>query len=235
MKLNTEPRCIQLNILIKIGIPVSILLLFTLAAWFFDADLQIARLIYVKNEQWPGVNNLPWTFLYDYAAYPAFLMAGVSFVVLVLGFFIHSIKRYRGQAVFLILLLALGPGLVVNVLFKDNLGRARPHEIKEFGGKYEFSQVWQAGETGRNSSFPSGHASAAFYLIAPWFLLRRKNLPLAITWLIGGLAFGFLIGTARIMQGGHFLTDVVWAGGFVYLTGEILAILLKPDQFQASE
>jgi len=223
------------NTFLKIGVPVAVLFLYTLAAWFFDADLQIARLIYVENEQWPGVNNFPWDFIYDYAVYPSFMLAGLSLIVLALGLYYTSLAKYRVQAIFLVLLLVLGPGLVVNSLLKDNHGRPRPREIIEFGGKYEYSQIWQKGATGKNSSFPSGHAAAGFYLIAPWFLFRRKNLPLATGFLVFGMAYGSVVGAARIMQGGHFLSDVVWAGGFVYLTGEFLALLLKTDHYSIRE
>jgi membrane-associated PAP2 superfamily phosphatase len=220
---------VRSHILYRIGIPVAGLLLYTLIAWVFDADLRVARLVYVENKQWPGINNFPWNFLYDYAAYPAFFIAGISLVVLLLGFFARSLAKFRKQSLFLVLLLALGPGLVVNVIFKDNQGRARPREITEFGGKHQYSQIWQLGETGKNSSFPSGHASAAFYVMAPWFILRRKNISAATVCLFIGIGYGALIGATRIMQGGHFLSDVVWAGGFVYLTGEVLSLLLKLD------
>ena len=217
------------DLLIKFGVPLSVLLGFTFAVWFFNADLKVAGLVYIENEQWPGVDSFPWNLLYDYGPVPAFVMAGAGLVALILSFFNRSFVKYRIQAVFLVLLLIAGPGLVVNVLLKDTQGRPRPREVIEFGGKHHFSQIWQKGDTGKNSSFPSGHASAGFYLMAPWFLLRRKNPSLAVGWLLFGLSYGSLVGTARIMQGGHFLSDVVWAGGLVYLTGEALALLLKPE------
>jgi len=219
------------NIFLKIGVPVALLLLYTLAAWVFNADLRVARLVYVENEQWPGVGNFPWNFIYDYAAYPSLVLAGISLIVLVAGFYYRSLVKYRIQVLFLVLLLVLGPGLVVNVMLKDTHGRPRPREVIEFGGKHNFFQIWQAGDTGKNSSFPSGHAAAGFYLMAPWFLLRRRNPPVAIGCLLFGIGYGSLVGAARIMQGGHFLSDVVWAGGLVYLTGEILALLLKPERY----
>jgi len=32
-----------------------------------------------------------------------------------------------------------------------------------------------------------------------------------------------LVGLARIMQGAHFVNDILWAGGLAYLTGELLS------------
>lgn len=42
--------------------------------------------------------------------------------------------RQRRAAIFLLISLALGPGLLVNTVFKDHWGRARPSQIVEFGG-----------------------------------------------------------------------------------------------------
>jgi membrane-associated PAP2 superfamily phosphatase len=45
----------------------------------------------------------------------------------------------------------------------------------------------------------------------------------------GGLVYGCIMGMARIIQGGHFLSDVLWSAGFVYLTALVLADLLQLD------
>ena len=37
------------------------------------------------------------------------------------------------------------------------------------------------------------------------------------------------MGTARVVQGGHFPSDVVWAGGFTYLTGLGLSYFFRFD------
>ncbi len=34
----------------------------------------------------------------------------------------------------------------------------------------------------------------------------------------------------RMIQGGHFASDVLWAGGFTYLTGLIFYYVLKFDK-----
>lgn len=209
-------------------ISITLVIILTAGIIVFDVDIRLARIFY-SNGTWPGIDTFPWQFIYTYAAVPGFIMAGGGLIVLLAGFIQKSFARYRKQALFYILLLALGPGLVINVILKDNLGRARPREVTEFGGKYEYTQIWQRGDTGKNSSFPSGHASSAFFLIAPWFVYRNRNTILAFSFLGGGLAYGSLVGFARMLQGGHFLSDVVWAGLLVYLCGDILAWLLKLD------
>ncbi|MDH3348059.1 MAG: phosphatase PAP2 family protein [Desulfobulbaceae bacterium] len=214
-----EPICI-----------IVMLVFFTVLIGVFDADRVVARFALDSNGQWLGKNNRYFNAIYDYAHLPGFFIVGSGLLILVFGYFVEKIKKYRRDGIFVILLLLLGPGLVVNVALKDNLGRARPSEIKEFGGQSEFTQPWFPGEMGKNSSFPSGHASIGFYLIAPWFIFR-KQWPLgAKFFLVIGLPFGLLVGVTRILQGGHYLSDVLWSGGLVYLVGYILAKILKIDQ-----
>lgn len=211
-------------------LPIALLLSCTSLIWLVDGDLWLARSVYGQAGVWPEGNRFPWNLLYEYAGLPAFLLAGLAGGTLLGGLFFTRLADQRRPALFLLLLLALGPGLVVNVLLKDHLGRARPREVQEFGGQYTFTQIWERGETGKNSSFPSGHASVGFYLIAPWFILRRRNRAQASYWLAGGLAYGFLVGTARILQGAHFLLDVLWAGGLVYFVGELIAQTMSLDR-----
>lgn len=125
---------------------------------------------------------------------------------------------------FLIAVLVAGPGLVANLVLKDNMGRARPREVVEFGGGKAFTPpLVVSRECARNCSFVSGEASsmfAVFFGLALLFGHRRRVL------LASGLAVGLLAGAVRIMQGAHFLSDVLFAGVFMALTASILHIAL---------
>jgi lipid A 4'-phosphatase len=108
---------------------------------------------------------------------------------------------------FLLIALAVGPGLTVNSLFKDHWGRARPATITQFGGDKRFSPAFvPSDQCVRNCSFPAGDPAAGFYFVAAAFLVppRRRRRAMA-----GAVALGALIGIVRIAQGGHFLSDVV--------------------------
>jgi membrane-associated PAP2 superfamily phosphatase len=227
--MDTMKNCVTTRIL-RFGLPITLLFLCTLLIWLMDADLRLARAVYESGKGWPGLNRFPWDLLYRYANAPAFLLAFLAGGILLGGFWLRKQARCRKQALFLLLLLLLGPGLLVNALLKDNVGRARPIDVQEFGGDFPFTQLWQHGVSDENRSFPSGHASVAFFLFAPWFILRQRNRVHAACWLAGGLAFGSLVGAARILQGGHFLSDVLWAGGLVYLCGEVLAQVMALDR-----
>ena len=133
-------------------------------------------------------------------------------------------------ALYLVLALALGPGLLVNTILKDHWGRARPSQIVEFGGDKQFTPALvPANQCDRNCSFSSGHAALGFSLVTFAFLAterRRRHAAVA-----AALASGFLLGLARIAQGGHFLSDVVLSGFLVTATSWLLHRLIMAQDW----
>jgi membrane-associated phospholipid phosphatase len=45
-----------------------------------------------------------------------------------------------------------------------------------------------------------------------------------------GIAAGSAIGFARVTQGAHFPSDVLWSGGMVYLSGLFLTVLVNTSK-----
>lgn len=211
------------------AIPVAILVLATIVIAWSGADLKLSALFCIGGK-WPVGNLQPWHLLYKLDRIPSFMVALSGLGAAVLGLMYQKRRSWIRPGLFLVILLALGPGLVVNSVFKEYWGRPRPQEIVQFGGKKEFLQPWQKGVAHAGRSFPSGHSSAAFYLTAPFFLYRRKNARVARFWMIGGLSFGLMMSIARISQGGHFLSDTVWAWGMVHLIAVALYYCLGLDR-----
>jgi lipid A 4'-phosphatase len=214
---------------VQLLIITTLLLLVTAVIAAAGWDMQLARQFYVPGSGFPTGNLQPWHALYLYGLWPAYLMAGVALLVFTGSFIRPRLMKYRTAALFLVLLLLVGPGLLANAVFKDHWGRPRPVQVEQFGGNMAFHQTWQPGPAPKNASFPAGHPTAAFYLSAPFFVLRRTRPRQAYCWLWGGFAYGVIMGMARIIQGGHFLSDVLWSAGFVYLTALVLAALLHLD------
>lgn len=117
---------------------------------------------------------------------------------------------------FLAICLGVGPGLVANVMFKDQWGRARPKQVVEFGGSKTFTPpILIARQCPRNCSFVSGEASSTYIpFYAAAVMLPQAAVPLVVT----GTVMGLVAGGVRMAQGGHFLSDVIFAGVFMALT-----------------
>lgn len=127
----------------------------------------------------------------------------------------------RKALVFVVVAIGLGPGLLANTLLKDHWGRARPAQIEAFGGARQFTAApLPAAECASNCSFVSGHAALGFSLVAFAFLLPRGRSRTAA--IAAALGLGTVIGLGRIVQGAHFLSDVVFAGFLAYGTAALL-------------
>ena len=198
-------------------IPVFLLAGLTIFLRGSDLDLTLQARFYVPGVGWPHGDEQPWRFLYDYGVIPAWIISVGALGVLVASIWKTALASRRRVAVFFVLVMVIAPGLVVNSIFKQNWGRPRPKDVVELGGDRAFVPVWDKGVAGQGNSFASGHAAMAFYLLVPWFLARRTRRRTALVWLALGLAYGTLMGIARMAQGAHFFSDVLWACGFVYL------------------
>lgn len=135
-------------------------------------------------------------------------------------------QRRSGQAeqwledrklAYLFLLLAIGPGIIVNALLKEHWGRARPIQVVELGGHRHFSPAFLLSDEG-GGSFSSGHAAAAAWLVAvAWLTAQQRAL-----WVGIAIGYALLVGLVRIGAGGHFLSDVLVSYFIVAIAGLIL-------------
>jgi len=103
----------------------------------------------------------------------------------------------------------LGPGLIINGIFKYHWERPRPRDIVEFGGPMPYVIAPMRGQGG--SSFPCGHCSVGFLYGLGWWIWRGRRPYWARASLAAGLLAGAALGLGRMAAGGHFLSDVVWS------------------------
>ena len=135
-----------------------------------------------------------------------------------------------GRAIlFLALSLALGPGLLVNLVLKEHSHRPRPVQTQEMGGKWEFRPWYRFdGQCQRNCSFVSGEAASAFWTVAPALLTPPPVRPFAVA---AALTFGATTSALRMAFGGHYLSDVLLAGLFTLLiTLTLYRFLIRPER-----
>jgi lipid A 4'-phosphatase len=191
------------------------LLLASLALFWFvpGVDLFVSGLFYDPQH---GFTLAAWSPLHELTASIRWITWAVLLIAAIGAGWLRLTGRPlwrfdRNVLIFLVAMLAIGPGILVNTVLKDHWGRARPYQIEAFGGAREFTPApLPAEQCARNCSFVSGHAALGFSLVGFAFLLpagRRRNLAL-----VAALSFGSLVGLARIAAGHHFLSDVVDAG-----------------------
>lgn len=209
-------------------VPLVLLAGLTIPFWVTDLDVAVAGRFYVQSAGWMHGGDQPWSALYHYGVIPAWVLSVSALVIFVASFWVRRFVTFRRAALFLVLVMIVGPGLLVNDLFKERWGRPRPKDLVEFSGEKQFVKVWVKSAPENGNSFVSGHASTGFYLLTPYFLLRRRAKWWALFFVVLGLGYGSLIGLARIVQGAHFLSDVLWALGIVYLTGLAFLYALRP-------
>ncbi len=126
------------------------------------------------------------------------------------GFAARGQAHLRMHGLFVLLAVAIGPGLIVNAGLKDHWGRPRPREIRELGGHAAYSPALVPSGAG-GKSFACGHCSVGFLYALGWWIWRRRARRLALASLVLGLAVGGVLVVDRMAAGGHFLSDGVWA------------------------
>ena len=218
--------------------PLCAALAITVAILATNSDLRVAEAMFDRDAgTWIFASNSLLKFVYRYGPLPGVFAGIAAAFVAIFGRGVlprgvwsesHDIRR---ACLFLALLLVIGPGLIINSGLKSMWGRPRPSECQQFGGDRNFTPVGVATHQLKpNSSFPSGHASMAFYWMAPGFIFAHRRRCLSLGFFAGGTAYGLAMGAIRIAQGGHFLSDVIWAGAIVYLVGVVLARLVLHGQ-----
>jgi lipid A 4'-phosphatase len=128
--------------------------------------------------------------------------------------------------IFLIATMVVGPGLIVNLGFKDHWHRPRPVQTQNFNGPSPFVPWYDDnGACKRNCSFPSGEASTGFWMVAPASVLPP---PWRAPAMVGAFAFGLGASLLRLAFGGHYLSDVLLGGLITLIIIEIVRRLLWP-------
>ncbi len=194
---------------------IGSLLLFAL---FPEIDLEVSGFFYKEGEGFFLKDHPLALFFHDILG-PLFIITFFS----LFGYLYYQKKTgkkshyFDKKAVgFLLTFLLIGPGLVTNLFFKEVSGRVRPVHVTQFGGEKLFTPYYKfAGTCKTNCSFISGHAAAAFFFMAFGYVMRSRKVFLL------GLGFGILMSLTRVIQGGHFFSDVVFAFiiNFIILKG----------------
>jgi membrane-associated PAP2 superfamily phosphatase len=188
---------------------------------FPSLDLAIAGVFYPVRDA--GGNMFAWRIsptllsIHDIALNAGFVLVAPAVIALVAKLLLPRTRMLiSGRAiVFLISTMLLAPGLVTNVVLKDHWGRPRPIDVTQFGGDQHFVAWWDPrGDCPSNCSFVSGDVSTTAWTFAPAALAPPQYRALAYG---AALALTVLMAAIRIMAGGHFPSDTIFAGVFTVL------------------
>ena len=183
-----------------------------------DLDLRIAGLFFDQTKNEFALRWRPHLgFLRDAGMWVVVLVVAPPVAALLLKLILprRPLLISARAILFLLVTLVLGPGLIVNVGLKDYWGRARPIDVPQFGGVEPFTPWWDPrGACPKNCSFVAGEASGAFWTLAPAALAPPAWRAAAYA---AATAFGIGVGLLRMAFGAHFLSDVAFAGVFMFL------------------
>ncbi len=203
------------------------LLAFGLSIGFFlalpNADLEISLLFYDAASNSFPANDL-WFVNWIYQVFAEIhipIIAGLLTMI-----WLNRKNRNCNEVTakrrytYLLCALLVGPGAITHLILKDNsFERPRPRQTIEFSGEHNYSPPFVfSGACARNCSFVSGHAAVAFWFILIGWAFNRP------WWHFFGFLLGLLVGGFRVLQGAHFLSDIVFAFWVVYGVGIILKI-----------
>ena len=185
---------------------------------FPHIDLEFARIFYRPGVGFvghidPAISALRSLFITFYFACIALALVGLARTRFDRRVWL---SLTAAQWLFLVACLGIGPGLVANVLLKDQVGRARPKHVTEFGGAKAFTPpLIPARECQRACSFVSGEAAS---VVVPFYAVTLLVPQWSVLLAASGTVLGLIAGLVRMSQGAHFLSDVIFALVFMALT-----------------
>jgi lipid A 4'-phosphatase len=193
---------------------------------FPEIDLAVSSWFYLGDRQfafgWPSAGAVIRTLLR--------ITFALVWVAAVIGFIALAFMNRRlmplglAALAYIALCAAVGPGLVANLGFKEHWGRARPAQVIEFGGTKQFTPpLLRTDQCDSNCAFISGEASNFYALGFAFAFLFGQWRPQLF---LAAIAAGSFAGLIRIGAGGHFLSDIVFAGVFMAFVTKGLAWLI---------
>jgi len=206
---------------------LTALALLACIAWFVakpDTDLRVAQWFYTPGLGFTWAQHPVVLWMYEWTPW-----IGRALVLVLAGVALRGRLRpaavrlsTRHMATVALCAALLGPGLIIEAGLKPYWQRPRPVQIQTFGG----DQIYRApfrycAPCSSHHSFVSSHAANGYFLLALGLTAppagRRR-------WFTAGLIAGSVIGLGRMAQGGHFLSDVLFAFFVVWLSGQLVLV-----------
>lgn len=219
---------------------------------FYNSSLPLGQRFVLMEVQ-------PWKFLNDQNDYFEYFLYLTLLPMIIIGLIgLISKKQWKfllRYGLYAFFSAVLGPGVVVNFIFKDLWGRPRPRQTVLWpnsldADNYNWYSLWKPvfledpSLVGQGKSFPSGHvALLAIYILfffmfmhpVLWANLFKKGkektkirIFSTFKWLglVLSIIVGIFTGIGRIVVGAHHASDVLWSFGMVYVINAIFYYLI---------
>ena len=214
---------------------------------FYNASLPLGQRFFLEDVQ-------PWKFLNDQNDYFEYFLYLTLIPMIIIGLIgLIAKKQWKfllRYGLFAFFSAVVGPGIVVNWIFKDLWGRPRPRQTilwpnSPDAENYKWYSLWEPvfikdpSLVGVGKTFPSGHVALLAIYIVFFFIFmhpilwanffkggneKSKIIFFSILKWLGlatSIILGILTGFARIIVGAHHASDVLWSFGMVYIINAI--------------
>ncbi len=209
-------------------LPLVLLVLATLIIRLTGIDYLLQLALYTAAGNSWNIGKHPfWHGLYEYATTPATAITCVSLIGFVISWHNDHLRPWRRIFLLIILFMIFAPGIITNGLLKEYWGRPRPRQILGLGGLTPFEPLLTYNPLTSGKSFPCGHATVGYFWMLGYFVFRGYRQYLAHFFLGLGLVLGTLMGLGRSAQGGHFLSDTIFAAAICWFTALGLSAILQ--------
>lgn len=227
---NTTMSRLYFRLMIALIVCVGLSAIFYL---FPEIDIKFSSVFYNNTEGF-FLASSRWVVFLEKAPKITAICAIITMIFFILRTFFYTrsfnYKRYIAH-IYIILVFVLGSVIMVDQGLKEYSGRARPYQVEAFGGNKKFTGAYhKTAECAGNCSFVSAHAAAVFAFFGFAFVVtnRYNRALIEISVMVAGLIAGF----ARIVEGKHFLSDIVLCGIYIYILAVGLAIIMKPYKYK---
>jgi membrane-associated PAP2 superfamily phosphatase len=210
------------------------LILITLVIAAFDLDRSVASMFYSPADGWFLDKKPLWQTLHKYGTVPGIIFSIGALLAWLASFYLDGLRSFRKPCLVIVLTAVLAAGLMVNAVLKQYWGRPRPSQTIEYGGQWEYRQIFEPGPPGQGASFPCGHATMGFVFLAAGSFYTRNRF-VARSGIAAGILMGGALSAGRIVQGAHFLSDTFWACGIIVIVALLLDAYLPEPRKKAEQ
>jgi membrane-associated PAP2 superfamily phosphatase len=215
-----------------LAVPFLVFLSVAVICELSDLDLFLADRFYDFQEGiWPARESFWASWLIHQRGRDFVLVLAIISCLAWLGSYANlKLRCWRRQALYLLLVIVLGTGLVT--LGKRLSNRHCPWSMERYGGTVPYTQLFHGTPSGfpPGKCFPAGHASGGYALMGLYFIFRDRRPATARALLAASFALGTIFAVGQMARGAHFFSHNVWTAAICWFVALALYLPLLRRQ-----